>query len=171
MKKDKKRIIYGVCAIIVMVTIFAGTNVITTKKDDNRVKIAYDYLQKNSELNEAQIIGILANIRGQSNFKTENNGFGTGLMDWTFQREDELEKFAEDENKKVDDLYLQLDFIVKEINSLPERICYNGYTLKDWEDVENPDDASIILSSIYIRPRTVNVDKLIEDTTYVTKML
>ena len=172
MRKDRKRIIYGVCAIIIMVTIFVGSNAITTKKDDNRVKIAYDYLQKNSDLNEAQIIGILSNIREQSNFKTEkHNEMCTGLLAWTFHKEDELEKFAKKENKNVNDLYLQLDFIVNEVNSLPESISYNGYTLKDWNNVENADDASIIFSSIYIRPRAVNEDRLLGDTDYVVKML
>lgn len=157
----KKRILAlcGISALCILViafglSIFKDKNVST----DEKAVEAYNYLQDNTDLSSAQIIGIISNIKNQSNFTTTVHQATTnsiGLMCWSYIRADKLEQFATQNNKAVDDFYVQLDYIIEEISEDSENFQlanHNDYTIEDWNSVKNPVDAALIFESLYVRP-------------------
>ncbi len=163
--KMKKRILaFGSIATLLILIIAFSLFIFKNKNlspNQSAVK-AYNYLKDNSDLSSTQIIGIVSNIKAQSNFDTtihENSDNSIGLMCWSHYRADKLDNFANKKHKDVDDFYLQLDFILDEIseNSSNFQLSdYNGYTIEDWNSVKNPVDAALIFESLYVRPAIFN---------------
>ena len=157
------------CILIVAfsLSIFKNKNV----SADEKAVEAYNYLEANSDLSSAQIIGIISNIKTQSNFDTsvhETMPNSIGLMCWSHIRADKLKNFATQNNKPVEDFYIQLDYIIEEITETSENfqlVNYNDYTIEDWNSVKNPVDAALIFESLYVRPSIFNQD--LEDTAII----
>ncbi len=47
----------------------------------------------------------------------ESNGIGLGLVQWSYGRRNQLEEFAAIKGKEATDLYVQLEFLVKELKA------------------------------------------------------
>nr|WP_275590270.1 phage tail tape measure protein [Mammaliicoccus sp. P-M59] len=71
-------------------------------------------------LTDAQVAGIMGNIERESGFKTnakEAGGTGIGLVQWSFQRANNLKAYAKSRGKAWTDLQTQLDFLWHELNT------------------------------------------------------
>ena len=81
--------------------------------------IVWDYLieQGYSAIQVAGIIGNMYQESGVNPAREETNGIGYGLVQWSFGRRQQLEAFAESKGKPVSDIYVQLEFLVKELKS------------------------------------------------------
>lgn len=157
----KKRILAlsGISALCILIIAF-GLSIFKNKNvsaDEKAIK-AYNYLEANTDLSSAQIIGIISNIKTQSNFDAEihqTTPNSIGLMCWSYIRADKLKDFAIQNSKSVEDFYVQLDYIIEEISETStnfQLINYNDYTIEDWNSVQNPVEAALIFESLYVRP-------------------
>lgn len=157
----KKRLLAlcGISALCILIIAF-GLSIFKNKNvsADEKAVEAYNYLEANTDLSSAQIIGIISNIKTQSNFDAtvhQTTPNSIGLMCWSYIRADKLEDFATQNSKEVDDFYLQLDYIIEEISEDSENfqlVNHNGYRIEDWNSVKNPVDAALIFESLYVRP-------------------
>lgn len=79
--------------------------------------IVWDYLieQGYSAIQVAGIIGNMYQESGVNPAREETNGIGYGLVQWSFGRRQQLEAFAESKGKSASDIYVQLEFLVKEL--------------------------------------------------------
>lgn len=71
-------------------------------------------------LNDKAIAGVMGNIQQESNFSTtaKNSSSGAyGLFQWLGGRKTGLEKFARSVGKSSGNIYVQLDYFWKELNS------------------------------------------------------
>ena len=160
--EPKKRLLF--VGAILLVICLGILMVCFLNKETSKEQIAYEYLLKNGDLSPEQAIGIVANIRKESNFDTsvhEDAVHSTGLMCWAFGREEQLSEFAEAKGEEVTSFYLQLDFILEELSNSSEFANYQlmnfrGYTIEDWEDAQSPEDAALIFAYLYGRPGNLN---------------
>ena len=157
-----KRVLFlGAILLIISTAIFIASFL---NKETLKEQEAYEYLLKNGDLSPEQAIGIVANIRQQSNFDTsvhEGEFPSTGLMCWTMAREEQLSEFAEEKGKEVTDFYLQLDFILEELKDSSEYANFqlanfNGYTVEDWNEAQSPEEAAVVFAYVYVRPAYLN---------------
>ena len=102
----------------------AQTDVKVTSRGSSNEKrsnenIVWDYLieQGYSAIQVAGIIGNMYQESGVNPAREETNGIGYGLVQWSFGRRQQLEAFAESKGKPVSDIYVQLEFLVKELKS------------------------------------------------------
>lgn len=124
--------------------------------NDNYEKGLRYYVGKNLTL--AQAAGILGNFKEESGMNpaiiqggkiADNNyilvdGTGFGIAQWTSGgRQDNLEKFAKEKNKKITDLSMQLDFTWDEINK-----SYKS-TLTALKKETDPEKAAIVFHNGY----------------------
>lgn len=100
-----------------------------TKKEDVKVtsrgatekrtneNIVWDYLLDAgySEVQAAGIIGNMWQESGVNPSRHESNGIGFGLVQWSFGRRQQLESYASSKGKSASDIYVQLEFLVKEL--------------------------------------------------------
>ena len=94
------------------------TNVKAAPIDTNG-KAVYDGLI-NRGLNSLAAAAITGNVAGESNFRLNADNpssHAQGLVQWLGSRKKAFNKFANETGRKVNDLELQLDFIVKELGS------------------------------------------------------
>ena len=97
---------------------------------DNQ-SIIWDYFIQKFD-NPYAVAGIMANIQAESSFNPGANqgdytgdAHGFGLCQWTWERKDNLKSFADARGAEVNDLYMQLDFIMYELdNSFPSLKTY-----------------------------------------------
>lgn len=88
----------------------------------------WKFLKANGYSDEAAA-GIMGNIQAESSFnpsieeKTSREDKGYGLCQWTFGRRTNLENFARKKNKPVNDINVQLDFLLKELKT-SYKSCY-----------------------------------------------
>ena len=88
----------------------------------------WKFLKANGYSDEAAA-GIMGNIQAESSFnpsieeKTSRIDKGYGLCQWTFGRRTNLENFARKKNKPVNDINVQLDFLLKELKT-SYKSCY-----------------------------------------------
>ena len=157
-----KRVLF-LGAILLIITLFVSL-VSFLNKETLKEQEAYEYLLKNGDLTPQQSVGIVANIRQQSNFDTsvhEGEFPSTGLMCWTMAREEQLSEFAEEKGEEVTNFYLQLDFILEELKDSSEYANFqlanfNGYTVEDWNEVNSPEEAAVVFAYVYVRPGHLN---------------
>lgn len=157
-----KRVLF-LGAILLIITLFVSL-VSFLNKETLKEQEAYEYLLKNGDLTPQQAVGIVANIRQQSNFDTsvhEGEFPSTGLMCWTMAREEQLSEFAEEKGEEVTNFYLQLDFILEELKDSSEYANFqlanfNGYTVEDWNEVNSPEEAAVVFAYVYVRPGHLN---------------
>lgn len=102
----------------------AQTDVKVTSRGSSNEKrsnenIVWDYLieQGYSAIQVAGIIGNMYQESGVNPAREETNGIGYGLVQWSFGRRQQLEAFVESKGKPVSDIYVQLEFLVKELKS------------------------------------------------------
>lgn len=84
-----------------------------------REQIVWDYL-RNAGYTEIQTAGIIGNLYQESGLnptRIESNGEGIGLVQWSFGRKKQLKDYAASKGKEWTDLNVQLEFLVKELNS------------------------------------------------------
>ena len=100
----------------------AQTDVKVTSRGSSNEKrsnenIVWDYLieQGYSAIQVAGIIGNMYQESGVNTAREETNGIGYGLVQWSFGRRQQLEAFAESKGKSASDIYVQLEFLVKEL--------------------------------------------------------
>ena len=100
-----------------------------TKKEDVKVtsrgatekrtneNIVWDYLLDAgySEVQAAGIIGNMWQESGVNPSRHESNGIGFGLVQWSFGRRQQLEAYAASKGRSASDIYVQLEFLVKEL--------------------------------------------------------
>ena len=100
-----------------------------TKKEDVKVtsrgatekrtneNIVWDYLLDAgySKVQAAGIIGNMWQESGVNPSRHESNGIGFGLVQWSFGRRQQLESYASSKGKSASDIYVQLEFLVKEL--------------------------------------------------------
>ncbi|MFR8232923.1 MAG: phage tail tip lysozyme [Clostridia bacterium] len=148
------------CILIIAfgLSVFQSKHISKFSKSDEKASIAYNYLENHTDLSSAQIIGIISNIKSQSNFDTtihQTTPNLVGLMCWSYARASKLEDFATQNGKDIDNFYVQLDYIIEEISEDSENfqlVNHNDYTIEDWNSVKNPVDAALIFESLYVRP-------------------
>ncbi len=157
-----KRVLFlGAILLIISTAIFIASFL---NKETLKEQEAYEYLLKNGDLTPQQAVGIVANIRQQSNFDTsvhEGELPSTGLMCWTMAREEQLSEFAEEKGEEVTNFYLQLDFILEELKDSSEYANfqlanYHGYTVEDWNEAQSPEEAAVVFAYVYVRPAYLN---------------
>lgn len=123
----------------------------------------FKFLTENG-LSDVQACGIMASIEINSNFNTDAadlNDNGYGLLFWVEERKDALEKFADIQGKPINDLKLQLNFLLEELNPDSENYqlsSYNSYTPEDFWNASSPEEAALSFCNIYERPSTVFFD-------------
>lgn len=79
--------------------------------------IVWDYLLDAgySKVQAAGIIGNMWQESGVNPSRHESNGIGFGLVQWSFGRRQQLESYASSKGKSASDIYVQLEFLVKEL--------------------------------------------------------
>ncbi len=113
-----------------------------------QAKQIYDYLTEKHNLSPAVASGILGNMQTESGFKTNayNPGEGAiGLCQWEGPRRTELERFAASEGKPVTDWHVQVDFMMKELQS-----SESGAFAK-LQSAQSPSEAAAIFDKYYER--------------------
>ena len=100
----------------------AQTDVKVTSRGSSNEKrsnenIVWDYLieQGYSAIQVAGIIGNMYQESGVNPSRNESNGIGFGLVQWSFGRRQQLESYASSRGKSASDIYVQLEFLVKEL--------------------------------------------------------
>ena len=100
----------------------AQTDVKVTSRGSSNEKrsnenIVWDYLieQGYSAIQVAGIIGNMYQESGVNPAREETNGIGYGLVQWSFGRRQQLESYASSKGKSASDIYVQLEFLVKEL--------------------------------------------------------
>ncbi len=88
----------------------------STEKRTNE-NIVWDYLLDAgySKVQAAGIIGNMWQESGVNPSRHESNGIGFGLVQWSFGRRQQLEAYAASKGKSASDIYVQLEFLVKEL--------------------------------------------------------
>lgn len=124
--------------------------------DPNNPEKAYNYLLINGYTSE-QASGIVGNMMKESTplidpDAADNNG-AYGIVQWQGSRRDALEKFAEDNGRKVNDLYTQLDFVIHELGTTEKR------AYRKLKNTSNPTDAANAFAKYYERPTNPNSPK------------
>ena len=82
--------------------------------------IVWDYLLDAgySKVQAAGIIGNMWQESGVNPSRHESNGIGFGLVQWSFGRRQQLESYASNKGKSASDIYVQLEFLVKELREV-----------------------------------------------------
>ena len=170
--KKERLLLLGLILLIIGSTMLLVATLLNKKNIEQELKNgdlspaqeAYEYLLKNGDLSPEQSVGIVANIRQQSNFDTsvhEGEFPSTGLMCWTMAREEQLSEFAKERGEEVTNFYLQLDFILEELKDSSEYANfqlanYHGYTVEDWNEAQSPEEAALAFAYLYVRPGHLN---------------
>lgn len=168
MKKRISIIVTIVFVFIVAVGCFVSSKETSSKDDTSKkAKLVYNYLLEKGDLSPEQAAGITAVIKQQSNFSTKVHDSGdiptTGLLCWSFARQEQLAEFASKRGKDKTDIFTQLDFILEEIdvNSEYYQLTWcKRYTLDDWNSAPSPEQAALSFTCIYVRPATVDQESL-----------
>lgn len=97
-------------------------------------EICWSYLTGTAALSRAVAIGIMANIRHESNFTPNvkgDNGTSFGLCQWHKSRWDRLKTYCADNGYSVFDIKAQLRFLLYE---------FKRYYAKAWEEIISKPD-------------------------------
>lgn len=100
------------------VTVTSRGSTSSTEKR-TREQIVWDYL-RDAGYTEIQTAGIIGNLYQESGLnpaRIESNGEGIGLVQWSFGRKQQLKDYAKSKGTEWTDLTIQLEFLVKELNS------------------------------------------------------
>ena len=101
----------------------AGGYVAKVSNGTDNQSIIWDFFIQKFD-NPYAVAGIMANIQAESSFDPGANqgeytgdAHGYGLCQWTWERKDNLKKFAEERGTEVNDLNMQLEFIMYELDT------------------------------------------------------
>ena len=112
--------------------------------------------------------GIVMNVADESGFDPGINEAapvvpgsrgGYGLMQWTGPRREALERFAAQSGRPVDDVDLQLDFLMTELSG-PERGAFESVM-----GTSSPGDAAAVFATKFLRPAKQHLDRRVADYT------
>lgn len=117
-------------------------------------------------LTAQQAAGIVGNMQRESGLnpgiQEYGSGIGFGLVQWSFDRRNQLTAFANGVGKPASDMTTQLDFVWKELNTT-ERATLNAFK-------SNPDmsagEAAMVFSQKYERPGVVAMDERVGAAEY-----
>lgn len=162
MKTQKNKIkridlVVVIAFIIIMASIAIFLPKSSQTTNQSTAQKAYNYLLENSDFTPTQAKGIVSVIQYESKFNTEvhKNTNSTGILCWTGQKEKNLQKYAEKNSSKVEDLYIQLDFLIDDIKNTIF-IPFNGYDEEDFLNAKSSEDAAVAFSNLYTKSRYVN---------------
>lgn len=162
-----KRILSAILLVIIIFTGCSHSEIGFKDYSEGKEEVVYNYLLKNGDLSPVQAASITAAIKQESNFDTtvhdKNDMITTGLMCWSFAREDRLAEYAQIKGKEVTDLYLQLDFILEEINIDSEyyqMVENKGYSVEDWQNASTPEESVLVFTYLYVRPGYIDEEAL-----------
>ena len=120
---------------------------------------------KSKGLSDIACAAIMGNIERESHFDpsiTEDEGSGIGLVQWTYKtRKQGLYDFAKENEKDWTDLYVQLDYIWKELNTSE----YSS-TLKYLKCSTKIDDAVVLFENGYEKASVKAMDERKEYAKY-----
>ena len=134
------------------------TNVGATKgiKSGNENQdYVHDYLADQG-YNEAAICGILANIRKETNFKSDiggDDGTSYGMCGWHATRWDRLKDYCRDNNLDISTIETQSQFLVWELNTFDKYIELNNFLKNVPNTAQGAYDAAYQFCITYERPR------------------
>lgn len=140
-----------VCVVIVSVTLILkkGEDSLTNEQMD-----AIAYLEEKTALTPVQITSVISFIQTESGFDPsfESPNGSYGLCQWSYNRYDNLKEFSEQNGISINNLTLQLEFLVEELS--PESEYYSlsdfgDYTVYDWINSDDIEDSIVIFRAIY----------------------
>ena len=114
--------------------------------------------------------GVLGNIQAESGFNPgtieAGTGEGIGLCQWSFGRRIQLENFAQSRGKDWSDESIQIEFLLGEINPTGGAdgyaqyalSSYHGFSVDDWINASNPEDAAVAFCWIFEKPGVPRMD-------------
>lgn len=156
----KRKIALVMAAVFVVVLGIAGVAMWTAEEVSVQDQ-TYQFLTENG-FSHIQACGIMASIKMNSNFDptaTAPNDLGYGLLQWVDFRYENLEKFANEIGKPVEDVETQLMFMVEEIN-LYWANTGDEYEWTDFVNAETPKEAAEIFHMEYTKPCRANLEVL-----------
>lgn len=108
-------------------------------------------LKQEFQLTREQASGVVGNLFHESaGLKTNaqsKDGFGSiGLAQWTFERKKQLQDFAKQAGKSAEDFNVQIDFLVKELNTSEKKAIGRIRNTKGIED------ATVAFQDTFERP-------------------
>lgn len=159
----KSRIISTLVVIIAFVLMLT---ISMNGQEATKEKRTYIFLTEHG-MSPVQAAGIMAAIECESQFDSAATNFNQtnyGLLQWSFQRKDQLEAFAKTNGKSIDDFETQLAFLIEELNPQSEVATYQllssykGYELSDWLNAKTPEQASRAFCMLYESPGLVDLE-------------
>ena len=155
-----KRKLEQICVVIFLILAIHCFVLSNLPKEKNEVDVeyyTYQFLIDNN-LTPIQASAILANIKFESDFDptaTARNDSGYGLLQWCGIRKENLEHFAKEIDKPIDNTETQLMFLMEEINSESKYYAFVG-EFSNLEDVcieflksKNPKEAAKYFTMMY----------------------
>lgn len=146
--------IFLVLLLCLLIVISVSENIIQPDEISVEQK-TFDILVANG-LTPVQATGIMGVIRKESEFDPKcGDSYSFGLLRWSFERKDNLFKFAHSIQSDPNDLEIQVFFILKELdpNSMYYQVIYpSGYTGVKWDKVSTPEEAARTFSDLIMRP-------------------
>lgn len=144
---------------------FGGDGDIQLNQSMPRAMQIMDYFVEKG-LTPEQSAGIVGNMQRESGLnpgiQEYGSGIGFGLVQWSFDRRNQLEDFAAGRGRPVSDMTTQLDFIWKELNTT-ERATLDAFRA-------NPNmsagEAAMVFSQKYERPGVVAMDERVDAAEY-----
>ena len=121
---------------------------------------------RNEGFSEYAVAGVLGNIEAESGVNPKaiekGSGEGIGLIQWSYGRKTALIKYAESKNAEWSDLNIQIEFLIAEMTgrgangyATYQFINQRGYTEKDWENANSPEDAATAFCWTFERPNVM----------------
>ena len=99
---------------------FSGTLLEAPVTDSSNEAKVYKYLVSNLHFSKAAALGIMANVEAESDFDPglieAGNNIGYGLLQWSFDRRTDLEKYLSKNGYAPDSIEGQLQFMWAELN-------------------------------------------------------
>jgi murein DD-endopeptidase MepM/ murein hydrolase activator NlpD len=141
-------------------------NVLPKNTNWNNIGRMMEYLIVHGKLSDSQAIGPVANATlesaGLNPGQSQIGGPAFGIVQWEGPRRTALEAYAAAQNKPVDDLYVQLDFMLMEL----ERDGWNGFA--ELKQAKNSSEATLIFLNKFERPSIPHQDRRLAISKIIT---
>src|SRR5699024_556004 len=98
----------------------AGTGAYSGQYAGTNQEIVWQFLT-GAGFSKESTAGMMGNIEWESGFKTDKieagSGIGFGLIQWSHDRRELIEKKASKDNKDIHDIHFQLEYLLQELES------------------------------------------------------